>query len=139
MAKRVFEGLKASLEEALSYAKGEKGAKLVLHRVEVPTVDVKAARKKMGMSQIAFAETFDISLPTLRKWEQKKRTLSGPARALMRAIEAEPEVMKRVFHKTAVAAKKSVATPALRKSVGTSAKPGATKKARPTARAARFG
>jgi putative transcriptional regulator len=32
-----------------------------------------------------------------RKWEQGTRSISGPAAALLRIIEKEPEVVKRVL------------------------------------------
>lgn len=54
------------------------------------TVDVRAIRLRTGLSQPQFAELLDIELATLRNWEQDRRTPTGPARALLRAIHNRP-------------------------------------------------
>ena len=81
---------------AIEYAQGDKskGKETV---VMVPAVDVKAARKKLGYTQDAFAKAFHINLWTLRNWEQGKRQPDGPARALLFLINREPEAVKRAF------------------------------------------
>jgi putative transcriptional regulator len=38
-----------------------------------------------------------MSVSSYRKWEQGKRKISGPAVALLRIIEREPDVVKRVL------------------------------------------
>ncbi|MBM3534985.1 MAG: helix-turn-helix domain-containing protein [Alphaproteobacteria bacterium] len=52
----------------------------------VAPVDVKAARKKLGLSQSRFAATFGCPLKTVQKWEQGERQPTGAARVLLRAI-----------------------------------------------------
>lgn len=52
--------------------------------------DVRAVRALTGLSQAKFAELLDIELSTLRNWEQGRRTPTGPARALLRAIRNNP-------------------------------------------------
>ena len=51
--------------------------------------------QKLGMSQGEFAAAFGVSLPTLRKWEQRRPT--GAARLPIKAIDADPETMKRLL------------------------------------------
>jgi putative transcriptional regulator len=63
----------------------------VAHRVA--TVDVKAAREKLGLSQNSFARTFGFSPATVKKWEQGQRHPTGPARVLMRVIERRPKAV----------------------------------------------
>lgn len=53
-------------------------------------VDVRAIRQLTGLSQAKFAELLGIELSTLRNWEQNRRQPTGPARALLRAIQNEP-------------------------------------------------
>jgi len=52
-------------------------------------------RALTGLSQAKFAELLGIELATLRNWEQGRRSPTGPARALLRAIRNNPvEVVK---------------------------------------------
>ena len=96
MASKAFDKIMDGLTDALAYAEGDKSRGKV-HEVEVPTVDVRAARKKLGLSQDKFAETFKISSSTVRKWEQGSRLPNGPARVLLSVIEKEPEAVKRAL------------------------------------------
>ena len=58
-------------------------------------VDVREVRALTGLSQAKFAELLGIELATLRNWEQGRRSPTGPARALLRAIRSNPvEVVK---------------------------------------------
>jgi putative transcriptional regulator len=61
-------------------------------------LDVAAIRAKTGLSQARFARAFQISAHTLRNWEQRRRVPEGPARALLLAIEREPEALMRALH-----------------------------------------
>jgi putative transcriptional regulator len=76
-------------EEARSVAAGE---------VDVPArVDVRAIRRKLGLSQDAFAARFGISVATLRDWEQRRRRPEGPGRVLLTIIAREPEAAARAL------------------------------------------
>jgi putative transcriptional regulator len=58
-------------------------------------VGVREVRALTGLSQAKFAELLGIELATLRNWEQGRRSPTGPARALLRAIRNNPvEVVK---------------------------------------------
>jgi len=61
------------------------------------TVDAKAIRRLTGLSQAKFAELLGIELSTLRNWEQGRRQPTGPARALLRAIQNEPVAVIRAL------------------------------------------
>lgn len=91
-----FDDIKAGLEDALQYAKGNK-AHGREQRVEVPVVDVRAVRERLGLSQSEFAEAFGVSVATVRNWEQGRRIPRGPARVLLNVIEQEPEAVQRVL------------------------------------------
>ena len=54
---------------------------------------VKALRERMGLTQREFAEAFHLPLTTLRDWEQRRSVPDAPARALLLAIERDPQKM----------------------------------------------
>lgn len=60
-------------------------------------LDVAAIRAKTGLSQERFARAFRISPHTLRNWEQGRRVPEGPARALLMAIDREPQAVLRAL------------------------------------------
>ena len=83
------------LREAVKFAKGEIEAKV--HHVEVPTIDVHEARDQLGLTQKQFATTFGVSIATLRNWEQGRRRPTGAARVLLKVIQKEPAIVKRIL------------------------------------------
>ncbi len=48
-------------------------------------------RRRLGCSQAEFAERIDVSLDTIRNWEQGKRLPTGAAKALLRVLDKAPE------------------------------------------------
>src|ERR1700722_3685441 len=58
---------------------------------------VKKLRQRLGMTQAAFAQAFHLPITTLRDWEQHRSTPDAPARALLLAIERDPEAMRRLL------------------------------------------
>jgi putative transcriptional regulator len=62
---------------------------------------VKRLRQRLAMTQAEFAEAFRLPISTLRDWEQHRSTPDAPARALLRAIEQEPETMRRLLSQAA--------------------------------------
>ena len=48
-------------------------------------------RKRLGFSQAEFADRIDVSLDTIRNWEQGKRSPTGAAKALLKVLEKAPE------------------------------------------------
>jgi putative transcriptional regulator len=93
---KAYDGIKAGLEDAIAYFEGDK-SRGQAHVIDVETIDIAAARKKLGMSQDKFALAFGISPSTLRNWEQGRRRPEGPARVLLRVIDKEPEAVKRAL------------------------------------------
>lgn len=80
-----------SLGEALAHAKGKGHA-----TVHAP-LDPSQVRKHARLTQEQMAPLMGMSVSGYRKWEQGKRSISGPAAALLRIIEKEPEVVRRVL------------------------------------------
>lgn len=92
VAAEILEGM----SQALAFAKGE--ADVSQYRVHVPqTVDVRAIRARLGMSQAMFAKTFAVEKRTLQDWEQGRREPQGPARILLTLIDREPRAVMRAL------------------------------------------
>ena len=62
---------------------------------------IKVLRQRLGMTQAEFADAFQLPITTLRDWEQRRSTPDAPARALLLAIERDPEAMRRLLAETA--------------------------------------
>jgi putative transcriptional regulator len=58
---------------------------------------VKVLRQRLAMTQAEFAEAFHLPITTLRDWEQHRSVPDAPARALLLAIERDPEAMRRLL------------------------------------------
>lgn len=56
--------------------------------------DVAALRRFVGLTQAEFARAMEISVHTLRNWEQGRRTPEGPAIALLRIAARHPRVIR---------------------------------------------
>lgn len=83
----------ASLREAVDWAEGKDVAVRVTP-VDLPTVDVRELRRKLGLSQAAFAAKFGFQPATLRNWEQGRTRPDGPARVLLVVIAQHPEAVE---------------------------------------------
>ena len=57
----------------------------------------RGVRERFGVSQEVFAERLGVSPETVRSWEQGRRSLKGPAKALLRFMDREPAAAKRTF------------------------------------------
>ena len=67
----------AALDEALAMQDAAKFAQRV--------------RRRLGFSQAEFAIRIDVSLETIRNWEQGKRSPTGAAKALLKILDKAPE------------------------------------------------
>ena len=48
-------------------------------------------RKRLGLTQLEFSNRIDVSLETIRNWEQGKRCPTGAAKALLKVLNKSPE------------------------------------------------
>jgi len=48
-------------------------------------------RKRLGLTQLEFSHRIDVSLDTIRNWEQGKRCPTGAAKALLKVLDKAPE------------------------------------------------
>ena len=62
-----------------------------------PVSRVKVLRQRLGLTQAQFAAAFHLPITTLRDWEQHRSTPDAPARALLLAIERDPDAMRRLL------------------------------------------
>ena len=53
---------------------------------------VRRVRKRLGLTQSEFSRRIDVSLDTIRNWEQGKRRPTGAAKALLKVLDRAPEV-----------------------------------------------
>lgn len=54
-------------------------------------------RQRLGLSQAEFAQRIDVSLETIRNWEQGKRSPTGAAKALLRLLDNAPQLALRAL------------------------------------------
>lgn len=86
-----------AMSEALAHAQGNDVPGTRLHSVDLGTVDAKAIRKKLDLTQDEMATVLGTSASGYKKWEQGKRQPSGAARTLLRIMEREPEAVRRAL------------------------------------------
>lgn len=55
-------------------------------------------RKKLHVSQAKFAHIIGVSVDTLQNWEQGRRRPEGPALALLKVAETNPEAVMKALH-----------------------------------------
>jgi len=66
--------------------------------VKVPTVllssdEIKTIRKNMHLSQMVFAKLLNVSLSSVRQWEQGVRTPSGSTMVLLELLQKDSTIL----------------------------------------------
>ena len=61
--------------------------------------DVRAIRRRLGLTQAEFAARYGFSLETIRNYEQGHRRPAGPARVLLKVIASEPDAVTRALQR----------------------------------------
>ncbi|MBD2779217.1 helix-turn-helix domain-containing protein [Xenorhabdus szentirmaii] len=87
MDSKLFSRLTESMTQMNEIMNGERA---VSRETLVEAVKVKTIRQATGLSQAGFAKLISVNVGTLRNWEQGRREPTGPAKALLRAIEKDP-------------------------------------------------
>lgn len=97
MPSQFFERLKAGLEEGVAHAEGRLKLRTTVIPSPPPAIrpsQIVAARRRLEMTQVAFAGLLNVSLATLRRWETGEgRPTSATLRVLQLAAE-KPEVLR---------------------------------------------
>jgi putative transcriptional regulator len=95
MKNETFDELLASVQEMDDIVQGKKTATTT---TQYPEPEVKLIREKAGLSQRRFALLIGVSKRTLENWEQGRRRPTGPAKALLRALEADTKHTLQALH-----------------------------------------
>ena len=86
----------AAAKEGVAIARGEADPKTF--KVNVPvSVDVKAVRTRLRLTQEEFAIMYNLTFARVRDWEQGRSVPDSAARAYLTVIEKEPEAVKRAL------------------------------------------
>ena len=86
-----------AMSEALAHSQGKDVPGMRVHSVDLGSVDAKAIRQKLDLTQDEMAAVLGTSPSGYKKWEQGKRQPSGAARTLLRIMEREPEAVLRAL------------------------------------------
>lgn len=65
----------------------------------IPETDLKALRKKLGLTQREFAEKYHLSFQVVRSWEQLEKKPSGAAKLLLFLIDKIPQPIENELDK----------------------------------------
>ena len=95
MKNELFNELLASVQEMDEIVQRKKAAARV---TKFPEPEAKIIREKTGLSQNQFALLIGVSKRTLENWEQGRRHPTGPAKALLRILDVDPEHAVRALH-----------------------------------------
>ena len=55
-------------------------------------------RKRLGLSQAELSERIEVSIETIRNWEQGRRSPTGAAKALLKILDRAPEASLSALH-----------------------------------------
>lgn len=89
VGERIIEGL----DQAIAWTHGKKtGARVTPGAT--PRVDVRALRKRMGLSQSEFANRFGLPPGTLRNWEQGRSEPDAASRVLLAVLDKHPKIVE---------------------------------------------
>src|SRR3954453_15052620 len=85
------------LLEGMKLVLAHQRGKVELQQVWPKTIDVKAIRNQLKMSQAEFARAYGLSKRALQEWEQGGRQPDSAARAYLTVIAKEPVVVRRAL------------------------------------------
>jgi putative transcriptional regulator len=95
MKDEYFNELIASVKEAGKIMRGESEPS---RAYQIPEPNVKAIREDMGFSQSKFANLIGVKIRTLQNWEQGHRHPTGPAKVLLKLVQADPKSVVKNLH-----------------------------------------
>lgn len=75
-----------------------RGEDIPHRKTVVTTVDVKRLRERLNLTQNEFSGMIGVSIKTLQNWEQGRREPEGPAKALLRVVEKNPQAVLSALH-----------------------------------------
>lgn len=81
------EKLDRTTEEALAAQQAEDDAEAMQDAAKF----ARRVRRRLGLTQAEFSQRIEVSIDTIRNWEQGKRRPTGAAKALLRVLDRVPE------------------------------------------------
>ena len=90
MEDKIFNELLQSVDQAKSIMSGNLKPSRTFY-IEEP--NAKEIRVKLKLTQNEFSNLLNISINTLRNWEQGRRTPQGTARVLLNVANTHPEAL----------------------------------------------
>ena len=95
-----YEELKASLEDAVAYVRGDKSrCRVTVRELPVPAyqpADVARVRLALNLSQRGLASVLGVSPRTVEAWEGGKNTPNGSARNLLYLIDNNHDLVQQL-------------------------------------------
>jgi len=92
----MFKDLVKSVRHLGAHMRGERVRGARVRRLAQPRP--KALREAAGVSQSEFARLIGVPVKTLQNWEQGRTHPTGPARALLKIVAADPRAAIRALH-----------------------------------------
>jgi putative transcriptional regulator len=112
MDENTFNDLIASVREAGAIKRGEQNPS---REFVMTPPRVRRIRQMTNLTQDTFARFLNISVATLQNWEQGRRQPTGAAKALLHALESDPENVIKALHPEIVEKENNRARKASRK------------------------
>ena len=97
MDKTLFEQLLESVKEHKAIAEGKARAGRITKVTLATPSSVREVRSRTGLSQSQFANLIEVPAATVKNWEQGRRSPRGPAKALLKALRADPAGVMRAL------------------------------------------
>ncbi len=91
-----FSGIMSGLEEALAFEKGNAKAETIARKLRLPDVNVAEERKRLDMTQKAFASILGVSPRTVEAWESGRTIPSPTAKNLIYLISEDPSLVQKL-------------------------------------------
>ena len=66
---------------------------VVIPDVEISAQDIQRIREMTKLSQSVFAKLLNVSLSSVRQWEQGKRTPTGSTKVLLELLQKYPSIL----------------------------------------------
>ena len=66
---------------------------VIMPEVHVTGGQIQSIRKQMNLSQSVFAQLLNVSLSSIRQWEQGKRRPSGSTKILLELLQKSPHLL----------------------------------------------
>jgi putative transcriptional regulator len=91
----IASGIKTSFSEKELKELGVK-----IPQVDINAHDIQTIREKIKLSQSVFAKLLNVSLSSVRQWEQGTRKPSGSTQVLLELLQTQPKILNYRLRRT---------------------------------------